>query len=71
MNYRLKANLKRCVLRRDLKSERVCKLRRSAGSEFQTLGTEDEKARTSVDLREVVRVTRSRVSEERRVREGL
>ena len=53
-----------------MKSERVCKLRRSAGSEFQTLGTEDEKARTSVDLREVVRVTRSRVSEERRVREG-
>ena len=66
MIYRLKANLKRYVFRRDLKSERVCKLRRSAGREFQTLGTEDEKARTSVDLREVVCVTRSLESEEER-----
>ena len=57
--YRLKANSKRHVFRRDLESERVCKLRRSPGREFQTLGTEDEKARISVDLREVVCVTRS------------
>ena len=71
VSYGLKANLKRYVLRRDLKSERVCKLRRSAGREFQTLGTEDEKARISVDLREVIGVMSSLVSEEeRRVRVG-
>ena len=64
--YRWKANLKRYAFRRDLKSERICKLRISAGREFQTLGTEDEKARTSVDLREVVCVTRSLESEEER-----
>ena len=35
------------------------------------MGAEDEKARTSVDLREVVGVTKSLVSEEERsVREG-
>ena len=46
-------------------------MRRSEGREFQTLGAEDEKARTSVDLREVIGVTRSLVSEEeRRVRVG-
>ena len=42
------------------------KLRRSEGREFQTLGAEDEKARASVDLREVIGETMSLDSEEER-----
>ena len=54
-----------------MKRERVCKLRRSAGREFQTLGAEDEKARASVDLREVIGIAKSLDSdEEQSVREG-
>ena len=57
-------------MRRDLKSEREVRFLRLAGSEFQTLGTEEEKERESVDLREVEGTMRNLSEEERRVRDG-
>ena len=53
-----------------MKSERDERFLRWAGSEFQTLGTEEEKERDSVDLRDVEGTTRNLSEEERRVRDG-
>ena len=65
-----KASVKRCVLRADLKEERVGETLMWEGSEFQRVGAATEKAR-SPQVRHSVRGTFSRLAEmDLRNREG-